>query len=228
MTELQTEMFLQIGLAILCGGAVGLERGARGRAAGLRTMILVCLGSTVIMIVSGRLSASYVGPAAEAIVRIDPGRIAAGIVTGVGFLGAAVVVKLGDIVRGVTTAASIWFAAALGIVIGLGFYLLAVSALVVGLLVLWGLGFIEKRLPTPVYRLVTLAVSAERSGRILEQARQTFEDAQIRLMDLKAHRQPDTDEARLTFHIRAIQKFQAHEVVTSLGAIEGVRHVAWD
>jgi putative Mg2+ transporter-C (MgtC) family protein len=111
---------LRLALAILLGGAIGLERESRGRPAGLRTHILVCLGATIIMIASTQMAIlSQALPQASRI-QVDPGRIAAGIVTGIGFLGAGAIIRIGDLVRGLTTAGCIWFVAALGITIGQG------------------------------------------------------------------------------------------------------------
>ena len=150
MFELSPELLLQIGLSVLYGGALGLEREVRGRAAGLRTMILVCMGSTLIMIVSGDLPAPFDNEASRAIIRVDPGRIAAGIVTGVGFLGAAVVIKLGDLIRGVTTAATIWLAAGVGIALGQRHYGLATLTVATALVVLWLFAYGERAISRSV------------------------------------------------------------------------------
>lgn len=101
--QLEPEMLLQLLMALILGGAVGMERELRGRSAGLRTLSLVCLGSTLVMMVSAHLSFE----SASGVLRADPGRIAAGVITGIGFLGGGVILQLGDIIRGVTTAASI-------------------------------------------------------------------------------------------------------------------------
>ena len=107
---------LQIFAAVVLGGAIGFEREVAGREAGLRTMILVCLGSTLVMVVSERLSAE----GGSVLFRVDPTRIGAGIVTGIGFVGGGVILKQRNLIRGVTTAAAIWFVAGLGIAIGVG------------------------------------------------------------------------------------------------------------
>ena len=109
----EVDMMFRLGLAILLGGAIGLERESRGRPAGLRTHILVCMGATIIMIASTRMAIlSQALPSASRI-QVDPGRIAAGVVTGIGFLGAGAIIRIGDLVRGLTTAGCIWFVAAL-------------------------------------------------------------------------------------------------------------------
>lgn len=120
---------LKLGLAVLFGGLVGLEREARGRHAGLRTFILVCLGSTLIMIVSRAIPGIDGRPA-------DPGRIAAQVVTGIGFLGAGTIMREGPTVRGLTTAAGLWVVAGIGLAIGAGLYGEAAAVTLVVLLTL--------------------------------------------------------------------------------------------
>lgn len=225
---LTPEAFSKIALAVLYGGAIGLEREARGRAAGFRTMILVCLGATLVTMVAASLvEPATPGGVREEIVRVDPGRIAAGIVTGVGFLGAAVVIKLGDLVRGVTTAATIWFAAVLGIVIGQGSFGLASVVTLVALLVLWGFNFIEKRVQGAIYRTVTLHVDAEQADRTHRQAAEVIRSRGMRVMDLHASQDATQSVAQLAFHVRTTQKLQAHDVVARLAAVEGVQRVEW-
>lgn len=104
-------------LATILGGIIGFERESRGRAAGFRTHILVCLGSALIMMISIYIFELYKGT-----VGIDPGRIAAQVVTGIGFLGAGTILRSGATVKGLTTAASLWAVAGIGLAVGCGFY----------------------------------------------------------------------------------------------------------
>src|SRR5262245_27821071 len=111
-------------LAVVLGGLIGFEREIHGRPAGLRTHILVCLSSTVLIFASRQIPHIDFAPSPSELPRIvmDPNRLAAGIVTGIGFIGAASVIRAGDIVRGITTGATVWSVAGLGIVIGQGEY----------------------------------------------------------------------------------------------------------
>jgi putative Mg2+ transporter-C (MgtC) family protein len=138
-------------LAIVLGGLIGMERTFHGRAAGFRTHALVCLGSALLM-----MAAVFQGrwmTVAEAIGTItsDPTRTAQGIMTGIGFLGAGVIFKEGLTVRGLTTAASIWVTAAIGIVVGIGFYFVAVLGAVAALVVLALFLALERRMPAELY-----------------------------------------------------------------------------
>ena len=123
-------------LAVVLAGILGLERQRKGRGAGLRTHILVCLGATVAMMIPD-LVASRGGGNGWA----DTGRMAAGIITGIGFLGAGTIVSAGRGPQGLTTAAMVWFVATLGIAIGSDLYLIAVCATALALVVVLGLGY---------------------------------------------------------------------------------------
>ncbi len=139
MFDIQT-ISLRILSSAFLGALIGLERERKKRAAGLRTHVLVALGSCVIMLVS-----LYVFEIYKNITTIDPGRIAAGVITGIGFLGAGTIIRSGDSVRGLTTAATIWLTSAIGLACGCGFFAVAVICTAVSLAVLLFLGGIEIR-----------------------------------------------------------------------------------
>ena len=121
-----TEFWLRLGTAILCGGIVGLERQLRGKAAGIRTSILICLGTQLFV----ALGASFAGD------RVDPTRVLGQVVTGIGFVGGGVILAREGAIIGVTSAAVIWVLASLGSLIGLGHLLAAIilTLVTVGLL----------------------------------------------------------------------------------------------
>jgi putative Mg2+ transporter-C (MgtC) family protein len=125
-------------LAAALGGAIGFERELRDREAGLRTHLLVCLGSALFTIVSAYGFREFL-TSGDQVIRADPTRIAAQIVTGIGFLGAGAIIRQGLSVRGLTTAATLWVAAAIGIAAGAGYYSGAVLGTVVTIFALWPL-----------------------------------------------------------------------------------------
>ncbi|MFI5245231.1 MAG: MgtC/SapB family protein [Gemmatimonadales bacterium] len=128
-------------LAVLLGGAIGLERQMAGKASGLRTNILICLGSALIMDLSMNLGASF------GEIRVgDPGRIAAQVVTGIGFIGAGTIMQSRGAITGLTSAATIWMVAAIGLTVGAGFYVEALGATALVMLVLAGLGRLEYKM----------------------------------------------------------------------------------
>ncbi len=132
------EDLARLALAAVLGGAIGFERELREREAGLRTHLLVCLGSALFTIVSAYGFHDFL-TSGDQVIRADPTRIAAQIVTGIGFLGAGAIIRQGLSVRGLTTAATLWVAAAIGIAAGAGYYSGAVLGTVVTLIALWPL-----------------------------------------------------------------------------------------
>ncbi|MFC1725496.1 MgtC/SapB family protein [candidate division KSB1 bacterium] len=139
-TEIHLEILIKVILAIILGGIIGLEREIKSKAAGLRTNILICLGSTVMMIVSIKVAEASSSPNA------DPARIAAQVVTGIGFLGAGTIIQSRGLVKGLTSAAVIWVIAGIGLVIGSGYYIFAAGVTLIAVIVLFLLGKIEKHL----------------------------------------------------------------------------------
>ncbi|GMK46357.1 methyltransferase [Paenibacillus glycanilyticus] len=133
---------LRLLLAMLLGGLIGLEREQSNHAAGLRTNILVCIGSCLLMLLSIYGFSSFVN---ETNVRVDPARLAAAVITGVGFLGAGTILFTGKSITGLTTAASLWVVSAIGLAVGAGFYFAAVTTTVLVLLILWAFNKLEKR-----------------------------------------------------------------------------------
>ena len=149
MTLDHFEIALRLLVALGAGAMIGYERSFHGRPAGFRTHALVCLASSLLMLVTVYESVWMRG--ATALAQVDPTRMSQGIMTGIGFLGAGVIVKEGLSVRGLTTAASIWITAAIGILAGIGFYLPLVFAVVATLGVLAFFRWIESKMHTQAY-----------------------------------------------------------------------------
>ncbi len=153
-------MVFRIIAALAAGGLIGLERSHRGRPAGFRTHALVCLASSLLMLVTVYESHWFPRDSA-ARVMVDPTRMAQGIMTGIGFVGAGAIIKEGFTVRGLTTAASIWITAAIGILTGIGFYFAALIGTVLVLGTLSAFRWIEARLPSETYALFMVRFSRD-------------------------------------------------------------------
>lgn len=141
---------LHLASALLAGGVIGLERSFHGRPAGFRTHSLVCLASSLLMLLT-LFQWDLLPDVPRESINADPTRMAQGIMTGIGFLGAGVIFKEGYTVRGLTTAASIWITAAIGIMLGMGFFFPAVLTTLLTLGVLSLFRWIEVRLPSHYY-----------------------------------------------------------------------------
>ncbi len=133
------EIILRLFLAVLFGGAVGFEREVNNRPAGFRTHILVCVGSALIMIVSAYGFSSF----QEAGMVYDPGRIAAQVITGIGFLGAGTIIQNRGNIQGLTTAAGIWVVSGIGLAVGIGFYTASTIATVIVIVSLFVLNKVD-------------------------------------------------------------------------------------
>jgi putative Mg2+ transporter-C (MgtC) family protein len=146
--------FLNISLRLIAslvvGGMIGLERSYHGRPAGFRTHSLVCLSTSLLMLVTV-YETRWFPEVVQGRISLDPTRMAQGIMTGIGFLGAGTIIREGLSVRGLTTAASIWITAAIGILIGIGFYLPAVIGTLLTLVTLSVFRWIESYIPTWFY-----------------------------------------------------------------------------
>jgi putative Mg2+ transporter-C (MgtC) family protein len=151
------EAFVELLLAAVAGGIIGLEREVRGRQAGFRTNILVAVGSALVMIVSGRVAYhDWPHPSDGNVISVDPSRIAYSVMSGIGFLGAGIILHHRGGIRGLTTAAAIWCVAGLGLSAGLGLYLLTLFGTALVVSALWLLDHLEDLLPKVRYRNVVL------------------------------------------------------------------------
>ena len=152
MVLTEYDMILRLALGFLAGAIIGFERSSKHQVAGLRTHILISTGATLLMLLSIYLPEHY-----NPLRTSDPGRIAAQVVSGIGFLGAGAIIRLGNNVRGLTTAASLWFVAAVGLTIGAGMYLISGIAIMLGLIALVFLHTFERKLfPTNRYKLMEI------------------------------------------------------------------------
>jgi putative Mg2+ transporter-C (MgtC) family protein len=206
--------------AVLAGALIGLERTYNGRPAGFRTHVLVCTASSLLMVLSTQEAAVLTGVPLDAI-RVDPARMAQGIMTGIGFLGAGVIMKDGLSVRGLTTAASIWITAAIGVVIGIGFYLPAAVATVVTLMTLSLFRWLERIAPTLLF--ARLMVRFARGNSLTEDALRAFiQQQQIRATQI-AYRL--TQGGKYLEYEMTVQSRQANEfgrLAERLGAVPEV------
>ena len=218
------EYFTEIVACHAPGGSLGLEREFRGRPAGLRTHILVCLGATIIMIASASMPELY---RTLSRITIDPGRIAGGIITGIGFLGAGAILRIDDLIRGLTTAGCIWFVAALGIVIGQGFYALAIASTGVALMALLVLSKAERQIRPIVYRSVLVVVPLAQAESIEGKCRSILKEQEISVQDIATRLTVESGRAEITFMFRTRNRLQSGEVLRAIASHPGALDVSW-
>jgi len=205
-------------LAAVLGGIIGSERESLKRPAGFRTHILVCVGSALAMITSEFIFRRYSG-----IVNIDPARLGAQVISGIGFLGAGTIIRDGVNVRGLTTAASLWAVACVGIAAGIGFYEGAVAASVIIYITLimlkrMELGFLTRK----IYRTVHVC-SKNIEGRLTE-LNSVFERHGVNVKAIELCKQQDGSGFSARFRVR-MSKDKISQVISELEGIDGVTSV---
>jgi putative Mg2+ transporter-C (MgtC) family protein len=214
--SISPDIITKVLLALLLGGAVGLEREIHGRSAGLRTHILVCLGAALVMIVGRQISfgASH-----------DTGRVAAGVVTGVGFLGAGVIIRMERGIRGLTTAACLWLVAALGITVGMDLYGVAVMATVIAITVLFGLSKLERLLPEIQRRQVEVALKGSPVGAagVID----ILKSSGCRIVATSLQYDGQADITQYEFVVKIREKEDPALLVNKIASLEEVTKVTW-
>jgi len=221
-----SEYLLRMLLASLLGGIIGLERDIHGRAAGLRTHLLVSLGAAVFTILSEFIS----NTAGSSDFPSDPGRIAAQIVTGIGFLGAGVIIKEGVNVRGLTTAACLWTVAAIGMAAGGGYYEIAIITSGIALIGLVILKFSEHFYAKNAYRILSIQTPIEvNAPEIIE----IIMNKRLKIIncDLEMNYETGKSLTRLTIrlHHRGSPDKLAHGIINALeGSSLKLQEIKWE
>lgn len=213
------ELILRMLLAAVLGGLIGFEREWSNHAAGFRTHIQVCLGSASIMLLSIYGFSQFVD---EVNVRIDPARLAAQVISGIGFLGAGAILRNGNMIKGLTTAASIWVVAAIGLCVGAGFFLGAVMCTLIVLINLfvfnkWERIWVKKR------RYHDIEMVIQDQPGVVSAILSKFQEYDIRITDIKMQHMDisesdETDLDRMNLKLNVL----APHVETCLRALEEI------
>ncbi len=224
------DFLLRMGVAVAAAGIIGLERELHGRAAGFRTHVLVALGACVIMIGAGEMYLLLPPPHNSATMsRLDPGRVVQGIITGIGFLGAGVIVKFSDNrVRGLTTAASLWMVAAIGTLAGGGMILLAGMSAAVGWIVLVVFRWIEKALPSEIYE--TLSVRTKNVDTGYQAVTTALKEIGAKVQSSRMSRNLEEGILRVDMTIvfrKGLRKDRGAELVNVIAKLDGITRVEW-
>ncbi|MHB8469674.1 MAG: MgtC/SapB family protein [Gaiellaceae bacterium] len=216
-------VLLRLAVASGLGAAIGLERELRERQAGLRTHLVVCLGSALFTLVSAYGFRDFI-EAGTAYASTDPTRIAAQIVSGIGFLGAGAIIRQGLSVRGLTTAATLWLVAAIGMASGAGYYDAAVIATLGGLLTLGPLRIVAykivHRYRPEVDRLVVDIPAGGSPVPVLE----AIESRGGRVVSLEIAQEGDRRSVAVDVELRGVA---APTIVAAVAGIDGVLEVRW-
>jgi putative Mg2+ transporter-C (MgtC) family protein len=225
VTEL--EAALRLLLALLLGALVGLERESHGRSAGLRTHALVSVAMCLLMVMSLEVPAQYLSEGLGGLLRIDPGRLAAGALAGMGFIGAGVVLKGRGSIRGVTTAASLWTVSAIGLAAGMGHYLLASLTCSLALVIL--LGMRSRRLEPLIHRdnYMRLQVSGPRLSVHLPEVEAVLAQYGAHVLFVSLTHNLASGSMSYRFSLRFPRRPDWKALCRDMAAVPGVERLIW-
>ncbi len=210
-------------LAALAGALVGMEREKHGRPAGLRTNMLVGVGACTMMIISEAFYLKYGAVAGDSVLRIDPARTAAQIITGIGFLGAGVILKDGSTVRGLTTAATLWVVAGLGMSFGMGFLSLGVLSTI---LVLFGLIFMRKvDVLIKKDRYLPVCITGFRRASLYDDIHKALDDLGMVVIESSSRVDIVEDEAFFRMVLGKRGKRSEGEILAAIEEIKGIKKI---
>ncbi len=218
MTDL--ELLKRLLLITLIAGAIGYERERHGRAAGFRTHILVGVGSCLVM-----LTGMYLADTLAGYRDLDPTRMAAQVISGIGFLGAGTILRFRASVRGLTTAASLWAVGGIGLAVGAGFLHGAILTGLIVMVVMFGFSRLERAMRKDWYQ--TLVIETIGTGQDLARIRQLLSeyDIEIRDLDIKEGRQPN--QVQLEFQVKLLPDQPREEIINQLMRLERTVGARW-
>jgi putative Mg2+ transporter-C (MgtC) family protein len=219
----ELEILLRFVLASVLGGVIGLEREIHGREAGVRTYLLVSLGSALIMVVSEFLPLKYQDGPLREILRGDPGRIAAQAITGIGFLGAGVILRYKESIRGLTTAACMWVVCAIGLCVGAGYYLFGITVSAIALLSLIGLKRWEKKISKDWYQEMVV-VSEDIEGQV-ERVQAIIDKYDSKVTRFGVKRNLQEKEITVKFRLRSRAIHPDRKMYDEVFGLQGIKQV---
>lgn len=209
-------------IAAIFSGAIGFEREFHGRAAGFRTHILLCVGSTLVMLTSMHIFDIY-----SAKIAVDPARIAAGVITGIGFLGAGTIMHSKSAVRGLTTAASLWVVAGIGLAVGSGLYYGAFVTTVLTIITLMLFSRLEYAMIRKDWYKTIVIETKEGIGQ-LKAIREIITDCKSEITDFEVDRAGDGVNMLLKIGLKFYEAKCAAQILDDLSNLDGVKHVKWE
>ena len=218
------QVALRLGAAALLGAVIGAEREHHGRSAGLRTHLLVALGSALVMAVSLHFADVFSQASPGGTITIDPARVAYGVMGGIGFLGAGAIIRYGIAVRGLTTAASLWCSAAVGLACGFGMLGVATITAIIVLFTLTVLARVEQFIPSRQTKTVTVMLPlTERDN--LSHIRDLLEERGAHVVDLECARDIKNQLETLTYHVSMPSKISPDKLLSFADKIPEISHL---
>lgn len=218
---IDSSVLLRLILAVLLGGVIGMEREMHGRPAGFRTHIVVCLGATMLMVAS-----EYYRNYVDLETVFDPNRMAAGIITGIGFLGAGAIMREENMVRGLTTAGCIWFVAGLGIVIGKGFFPLALWGTLLVFIMLVFFRYVENWMSVENYGELSIRMNLESYESIKDRCVEIIRDNGFLIQETRYRIDRVNQEVQLNYVLTYRKGESQENLMMEISRLEGIREIS--
>jgi putative Mg2+ transporter-C (MgtC) family protein len=218
---IDSSVLFRLFIAVLLGGVIGMEREMHGRPAGFRTHIVVCLGAAMLMVAS-----EYYRNYVDMETVFDPNRMAAGIITGIGFLGAGAIMREENMVRGLTTAGCIWFVAGLGIVIGKGLFPLALWGTLLVLVMLVFFRYVENWMSVENYGELSIRMNLESYESNKDRCREIIHENEFLIQETRYRVDRANNEVQMNYVLTFSKGKDWEGMLMALSGLEGVREVS--
>jgi putative Mg2+ transporter-C (MgtC) family protein len=216
----EVEIILRVLLGAVLGAVIGFERERDNQPAGLRTHMILVIGATLAMVLSVNLGYLFARPGTPA----DPARLAAQVISGIGFLGAGAILRYGFNVKGLTTATSLWTMAIVGMAVGAGYYLIGVVTTALMLVVLGLLNIIENRfVRTSVTRFITIQASYQQG--VVKAIREDVHEFADELVSFSIQKHVKNNRIRIQIVARISRDQELEELVEAISDVKGVRNM---
>jgi putative Mg2+ transporter-C (MgtC) family protein len=216
----------RLGIAAAVGAAIGFEREAHGQAAGLRTFILVAVGSCLMMMLSLEMEEIHRHLAVDqSVVRLDPARIASYAIASMGFLGAGAIITGKGSVRGLTTAAGLWLVTGLGLAIGAGYLIPALFAAAISIIILYALRLIKRVFAHDLFTILTLKYHGVENP--LDRIKQILHNQRITVQFINYRLEPPSNLMTYRLRLQSKDDLVFKHLLTSLSETEGLQEITW-
>jgi putative Mg2+ transporter-C (MgtC) family protein len=212
------QILIRLLIGALLGAMIGFERERQNQPAGLRTHTILAVGCTLAMTLSINIAMQF----REVVPNGDPARLAAQVISGIGFLGAGAILRFGNNIRGLTTATSLWTLAIIGLAVGAGHFVAGVATTLILLGVLSVLNIVEKRL-IKTYKTLNVAIDIDDHPGVLDEIRQHIADENTRIIDVSVSRDFTRDVATVNLVIKTLENAPVDELVAHLASLKGIK-----
>lgn len=214
----EVQILIRLLISTVLGAIIGFERERQNQPAGLRTHTILAVGSTLAMTLSINIAMQF----REVVPNGDPARLAAQVISGIGFLGAGAILRFGNNIRGLTTATSLWTLAIIGLAVGAGHYFSAVAATILLLIMLTLMDAVEKRF-IKIHRTMNVIIEVEDRPNVLVEIRELIKDENTSIIQTNITRNFEDDYAVFNLVVKSLEKAPVDDLAKELATLKGIK-----